>query len=88
MEVELARVLESGNDCIGLKAREGAAVTRYLTQVAEAKEDRSGAGDRRVRRGNGGEELLQRGDLDRLREVRVEPGLARAAAVVAPGRIR
>jgi alanyl aminopeptidase len=36
-EVELARVLESGNDCIGLKKREGAAVTRYLTQVAEAK---------------------------------------------------
>ena len=30
-EVELARVLESGGDCIGLRAREGAAVTRYLT---------------------------------------------------------
>jgi cytosol alanyl aminopeptidase len=36
-EVELARMLESGGDCIGLRAREGAAVTRYLTQLAEAK---------------------------------------------------
>lgn len=36
-EVELARMLEAGNDCIGLKAREGEAVKRYLTQVAEAK---------------------------------------------------
>jgi alanyl aminopeptidase len=36
-EVELARMLEAGHDCIGLKAREGAAVKRYLSQVAEAK---------------------------------------------------
>ena len=36
-EVELARMLESGNDCLGLRKREGAAVARYLTQVAQAK---------------------------------------------------
>ena len=36
-EVELARMLESGNDCLGLRKRESAAVARYLTQVAQAK---------------------------------------------------
>ena len=36
-DVELARMLESVNDCLGLRKREGAAVARYLTQVAQAK---------------------------------------------------
>ncbi len=34
---ELARVIEAGKDCVGLRAREGEAVTRYLTQLAVAK---------------------------------------------------
>lgn len=32
-EVELARVLEGGRDCVGLRDREGEAVARYLTQI-------------------------------------------------------
>jgi hypothetical protein len=30
-------MIESVEDCLGLREREGAAVTRYLTQRAEAK---------------------------------------------------
>ena len=37
-EAELARVLEAGNDCIGLREREGELVRRYLNQLAVAKE--------------------------------------------------
>ncbi len=37
MEPELARVLEAGNDCIGLRSREGKAVESYLTQLGQAK---------------------------------------------------
>jgi len=33
-EAELARVLEGGNDCIGLREREGELVRRYLNQLA------------------------------------------------------
>ena len=36
-DVELARMIEGTNDCLGLRAREGGSVKRYLSQVAEAK---------------------------------------------------
>ena len=35
--IELARVAESINDCVGLRERQGQGVARYLTQVAEAR---------------------------------------------------
>ena len=37
MEPELARVLEGGNDCAGLRDREGKSVESYLAQLAQAK---------------------------------------------------
>jgi alanyl aminopeptidase len=37
MEAELARVLEAGNDCVGLRGREGESVERYMAQLTEAK---------------------------------------------------
>jgi alanyl aminopeptidase len=35
--IELARVAETTEDCVGLRAREGASVVRYLSQLAVAK---------------------------------------------------
>ena len=35
MDVELAKVMETGGDCVKLRAREGPAVAKYLTQVAQ-----------------------------------------------------
>jgi peptidase M1-like protein/ERAP1-like protein len=43
-EAELARVLEAGNDCVGLRAREGESVRRYLNQLAQAKEPQGAGG--------------------------------------------
>ena len=37
MDVELAKMLETGNDCVKLRAREGAAVAQYLSQIAQAR---------------------------------------------------
>jgi hypothetical protein len=37
MDAELARVLEAGNDCVGLRSREGKAVERYMTRLAQAR---------------------------------------------------
>ena len=33
---ELAKVIDKINDCVGLKGREEQAVTRYLTETAQA----------------------------------------------------
>lgn len=34
---ELAKVIDSINDCVSLREREGPAVARYLTQSAQAR---------------------------------------------------
>ena len=35
MDVELKKMLEAGGDCVKLRAREGPAVARFLTQTAQ-----------------------------------------------------
>ena len=35
MDVELKKMLEAGGDCVKLRAREGPAVARFLTQMAQ-----------------------------------------------------
>jgi hypothetical protein len=35
MDVELKKMLEAGGDCVKLRAREGPAVARYLTQMGQ-----------------------------------------------------